>query len=176
MKLHWFVVHCRLWSHIDDQFVYLLTDYVPGGELFHYLRVNGQLEEPHARLYASEVVLVLEYLHDRSVMHRDIKPENILVDLDGHIKVTDFEFARILPDRCWNIKSNQSFVMNWLWKAKDNRELIEYTTLLSAFFANRKCCKQCNKFWVTKLLWGCFINLFDEVNSLVSYECFILFQ
>lgn len=89
----------RLWSFVNSTFVYMLTEYIAGGELFHHLRLNGQFMESDARMYAAEVLLVIEFLHSKSIIHRDIKPENILIDEKGHIKLTDFEFAKVQTDR-----------------------------------------------------------------------------
>lgn len=49
--------------------------------------------------YTTEIVVALEYLHSQSVVYRDLKPENLLLDRDGHLKITDFGFAKILHDR-----------------------------------------------------------------------------
>jgi serine/threonine protein kinase len=50
----------------------------------------GRLSEEQARFYLAEIVLAVEYLHDNQVLYRDLKPENVLIDLEGHIKLTDF--------------------------------------------------------------------------------------
>ncbi|KAL3954794.1 hypothetical protein ACCO45_010357 [Purpureocillium lilacinum] len=85
-------------SFADADSLYMLLDYVPGGELFSYLRRLRRFDEPVARFYAAEIVLVLEYLHERQggVAYRDLKPENLLLDRDGHIKLVDFGFAKRL--------------------------------------------------------------------------------
>jgi serine/threonine protein kinase len=48
------------------------------------------LKEDHARFYAAELALAIEYLHSKNIIYRDLKPENILLAGDGHIKLTDF--------------------------------------------------------------------------------------
>ncbi|OAQ68425.1 protein kinase DC2 [Pochonia chlamydosporia 170] len=85
-------------SFSDHDSLYMLLDYVPGGELFSYLRKLRRFDEPAARFYAAEIVLVLEYLHEQQggVAYRDLKPENLLLDKDGHIKLVDFGFAKRL--------------------------------------------------------------------------------
>jgi protein kinase A len=85
-------------SFSDADFLYLLLDYVPGGELFSYLRKWRRFDEDMARFYAAEIVLVLEYLHEQQggVAYRDLKPENLLLDEEGHIKLVDFGFAKRL--------------------------------------------------------------------------------
>ncbi|GAO17761.1 uncharacterized protein UV8b_04169 [Ustilaginoidea virens] len=85
-------------SFSDRDRLYMLLDYVPGGELFSYLRKLRRFDEPTARFYAAEIVLVLEYLHEHKggVAYRDLKPENLLLDKDGHVKLVDFGFAKPL--------------------------------------------------------------------------------
>ncbi|KAM0513018.1 hypothetical protein ACHAPE_008223 [Trichoderma viride] len=85
-------------SFSDRERLYLVLDYVPGGEIFSYLRKYRRFDEQIARFYAAEIVLVLEYLHERQggVAYRDLKPENLLLDKDGHIKLADFGFAKRL--------------------------------------------------------------------------------
>lgn len=85
-------------SFSDRDFLYILLDYVPGGELFTYLRKFRRFDEEVARFYAAEIVLVLEYLHEQQggIAYRDMKPENLLLDSDGHIKLVDFGFAKRL--------------------------------------------------------------------------------
>ena len=94
---HPFITHL-LASFSDRDFLYLLLDYVPGGELFSYLRKYRQFDEPTARFYAAEIVLVLEYLHEKQdgIAYRDLKPENLLLDARGHVKLVDFGFAKRL--------------------------------------------------------------------------------
>lgn len=85
-------------SFSDHDSLYMLLDYVPGGELFSYLRKLRRFDERVARFYGAEIVLVLEYLHEAQggVAYRDLKPENLLLDADGHIKLVDFGFAKRL--------------------------------------------------------------------------------
>ena len=88
-----------LGSAQDARHVRFVLEYVPGGELFSHLRRLGRFDEPAARFYACETVLALEYLHDRRIAFRDLKPENVLLDARGHVKLTDFGFAKALPAR-----------------------------------------------------------------------------
>ena len=74
--------------------VYLVMEYIIGGELFSHLNNRAFFLEPEARFYAAEVVLALEYLHKVGIIHRDLKPENVLLDDKGHIRITDFGFAK----------------------------------------------------------------------------------
>ena len=70
-------------------------DYCPGGEVFSYLRRARRFNEATSQFYAAEIVLILEFLHEREgVAYRDLKPENILIDAEGHLKLVDFGFAK----------------------------------------------------------------------------------
>ncbi|KAL5981569.1 hypothetical protein ACLOJK_015631 [Asimina triloba] len=75
--------------------LYLVMEYLNGGDLYSLLRKVGCLEEDVARIYIAELVLALEYLHSLGIVHRDLKPDNILVAQDGHIKLTDFGLSKV---------------------------------------------------------------------------------
>ncbi|KAJ7095075.1 hypothetical protein O6H91_Y579300 [Diphasiastrum complanatum] len=75
--------------------LYLVMEYLNGGDLYSMLRNLGCLEEDMARVYIAELVLALEYLHSLGVVHRDLKPDNILIAHDGHIKLTDFGLSKV---------------------------------------------------------------------------------
>lgn len=76
----------------------MLFEYVAGGELFTYLRNRGQFTSRDTLFYICEIVSVLCYLHEQNIVYRDIKPENLLLDNEGHLKFTDFGFAKVLAD------------------------------------------------------------------------------
>nr|XP_011464482.1 PREDICTED: probable serine/threonine protein kinase IREH1 [Fragaria vesca subsp. vesca] len=75
--------------------LYLVMEYLNGGDLYSLLRNLGCLDEDVARVYIAEVVLALEYLHSLCVVHRDLKPDNLLIAHDGHIKLTDFGLSKV---------------------------------------------------------------------------------
>ncbi|KAJ4962695.1 hypothetical protein NE237_022634 [Protea cynaroides] len=75
--------------------LYLVMEYLNGGDLYSLLRNLGCLDEDMARVYIAEVVLALEYLHSLNVIHRDLKPDNLLIAHDGHIKLTDFGLSKV---------------------------------------------------------------------------------
>ena len=92
-----------LWSHKDSHCLYMLFPFIPGGELFSYLRRMKRFSPESACFYASEIVLALEYLHTLSIIYRDLKPENLLLDSEGHLVITDFGFAKKINGRTWTL-------------------------------------------------------------------------
>ncbi|XP_044504871.1 probable serine/threonine protein kinase IRE [Mangifera indica] len=75
--------------------LYLVMEYLNGGDLYSLLKNLGCLDEDMARVYIAELVLALEYLHSANVIHRDLKPDNLLIGQDGHIKLTDFGLSKV---------------------------------------------------------------------------------
>lgn len=74
--------------------LYLILEYLPGGELFMHLEREGIFPEETACFYLAEITLALEHLHSCGIIYRDLKPENILLDKDGHVKLTDFGLCK----------------------------------------------------------------------------------
>jgi len=92
---HPFIVN--LWGTFQDsQNLYMIMDFVAGGELFALLRKSVRFPDPVGKFYAAEVALALHFLHSNGIIYRDLKPENILLDTSGHVKLTDFGFAKRL--------------------------------------------------------------------------------
>ena len=60
--------------------LYMIFDYMNGGDLFHHIKKRGHLGEKEARFYGAQILLGLEYLHQNNIVYRDLKPENILLD------------------------------------------------------------------------------------------------
>ncbi len=74
--------------------LYLVLDYMNGGELFYQLQKETAFNEARAKFYTAELVLALEHLHKYNIVYRDLKPENILLDGNGHIALTDFGLCK----------------------------------------------------------------------------------
>lgn len=74
--------------------LYLILEYLSGGELFMHLEREGMFMEDTAAFYLSEIVVSLEHLHRQGIIYRDLKPENILLDGRGHVKLTDFGLCK----------------------------------------------------------------------------------
>ncbi|KAL2757602.1 hypothetical protein ACRALDRAFT_2101062 [Sodiomyces alcalophilus JCM 7366] len=74
--------------------LYLVTDYMSGGELFWHLQKEGRFDEKRAKFYIAELILAIEHLHKNDIVYRDLKPENILLDANGHIALCDFGLSK----------------------------------------------------------------------------------
>lgn len=74
--------------------LYLVTDYMSGGELFWHLQKEGRFDEKRAKFYIAELILAIQHLHENDIVYRDLKPENILLDANGHIALCDFGLSK----------------------------------------------------------------------------------
>ncbi|KAI8874038.1 kinase-like protein [Ramicandelaber brevisporus] len=87
----------------DHVNLFMVLEFISGGELFSYLRKFHRFPSGTAMFYAGEVLLAFEYLHGYDIIYRDLKPENILIDSSGHIKLTDMGFAKYVPETTWTL-------------------------------------------------------------------------
>lgn len=83
-----------IYAFQTDGKLYLILEYLSGGELFMQLEREGIFMEDMASFYLAEILLALEHLHSEGIIYRDLKPENILLDANGHIKLTDFGLCK----------------------------------------------------------------------------------
>ena len=89
-KLHSPFVVDLMFSFQSERNLFLVMEFLPGGDLFSLLQNLGALAEEPARFYIAEILHAINYLHDHGILHRDLKPDNVLIGKDGHIKLTDF--------------------------------------------------------------------------------------
>lgn len=88
-----FLVHLIYAFQTADK-LYMVLDYMGGGELFFWLKRDKKFSEGRARLYAAEIALGIQALHNADIVYRDLKPENLLLDVEGHLKLTDFGLTK----------------------------------------------------------------------------------
>ena len=82
-------------SFQEDDYLYLIMEYLPGGDFMNLLIKKDILTEEEARFYTAELILAIESIHKMDCIHRDIKPDNVLIDKTGHIKLSDFGLAKV---------------------------------------------------------------------------------
>ncbi|KAL6991547.1 CBL-interacting serine/threonine-protein kinase 23 [Sarracenia purpurea var. burkii] len=75
--------------------IYIVLEFVTGGELFDKIATKGRLKEDEARKYFQQLINAVDYCHSRGVFHRDLKPENLLLDANGILKVSDFGLSAL---------------------------------------------------------------------------------
>ncbi|XP_027697308.1 serine/threonine-protein kinase greatwall isoform X3 [Vombatus ursinus] len=93
-----FIVHLY-YSLQSANNVYLVMEYLIGGDVKSLLHIYGYFDEEMAVKYISEVALALDYLHRHGIIHRDLKPDNMLISNEGHIKLTDFGLSKVALNR-----------------------------------------------------------------------------
>ena len=82
-------------SFQEGEYLFLVMEYCPGGDFMNLLIEKDILTEKEAKFYLAELILAIESIHKLDCIHRDIKPDNILIDSDGHIKLSDFGLSKI---------------------------------------------------------------------------------
>lgn len=70
--------------------IFMIMEYVSGGELFDYIVKHGKLKEHEARRFFQQIISGVDYCHRHMIVHRDLKPENLLLDHNLHVKIADF--------------------------------------------------------------------------------------
>ncbi|TVY13690.1 cAMP-dependent protein kinase type 2 [Lachnellula arida] len=119
-----------LWGTFQDsKNLYMVMDFVEGGELFSLLRKSQRFPNPVAKFYAAEVTLALEYLHSKQIIYRDLKPENLLLDRHGHLKITDFGFAKRVPDITWTLCGTPDYLAPEVVSSKGYNKSVDWWSL-----------------------------------------------
>uniref|UniRef100_A0A0D3HTG4 non-specific serine/threonine protein kinase n=1 Tax=Oryza barthii TaxID=65489 RepID=A0A0D3HTG4_9ORYZ len=83
-------------SFQDEEFLYLVMEYLPGGDMMTLLMRKDTLTDDESRFYVAETILAIESIHKHNYIHRDIKPDNLLLDRTGHLKLSDFGLCKPL--------------------------------------------------------------------------------
>ena len=92
-KIPW-IVNLK-YSFQDENYLYLVMDYLPGGDLMSLLMNKNILSENESKFYIAELISSVESVHKLNCIHRDLKPDNILINKEGHIMLSDFGLSKI---------------------------------------------------------------------------------
>jgi len=125
---HPFIVNL-LTTFQDEKRLFMLMEFVNGGELFSHLRKEGRLPNDHAAFYAAEIILAFAYLHEKHIVYRDLKPENLLIDTEGHMKITDFGFAKVVEDRTWTLCGTPEYLAPEIIQSKGHGKAVDWWAL-----------------------------------------------
>lgn len=90
---HPFIVKLCYAFQSDNQF-HLVLEYAPGGDLYERISRDGKFSIERTKLYIAELALALQYLHSKGIIYRDVKSENVVLDKDGHVRLTDFGWSK----------------------------------------------------------------------------------
>lgn len=119
-----------LWgTFADSANLFMVMDFVEGGELFSLLRKTQRFPNTVAKFYAAEVTLSLDFLHANNIIYRDLKPENLLLDRQGHLKITDFGFAKEVPDITWTLCGTPDYLAPEVVASKGYNKSIDWWSL-----------------------------------------------
>ena len=105
-------------SFQEGDYLYLVMEFLPGGDLMSLLIKKDILTEDEARFYIAELILAVDSIHKLDCIHRDIKPDNVLIDKNGHIKLSDFGLAKV-SDRLYENYKYENFNKNKLTHKKN---------------------------------------------------------
>lgn len=125
---HAFIINLH-WTCHSERFLYMLLEYVCGGELFSYLRNAVKFSNDTAVFYAAEITSALEYLHSLSIIYRDLKPENLLLDRHGHVRICDFGFAKKVYDRTWTLCGTPEYLAPEIIQGKGHHKAVDWWAL-----------------------------------------------
>ncbi|WZN62896.1 cAMP-dependent protein kinase [Chloropicon roscoffensis] len=125
---HAFIVHLFA-TFVDDTSLYMLMEYVAGGEIFSHLRERGRFSTDTSRFYAASIISAIQYLHTKDIIYRDLKPENLLLDYRGFLKVTDFGFAKVVTDRTWTLCGTPEYLAPEIIQSKGHGKSADWWAL-----------------------------------------------
>jgi serine/threonine protein kinase len=125
---HPFVVNMYGSFH-DPRFLYLVLEYIVGGEFFTHLRRAGRFDNDTSRFYSSQIVAIFEYMHGKNIIYRDLKPENILLTASGYLKLTDFGFAKIIDYRTYTLCGTPEYIAPEVLLNKGHGKPVDWWTL-----------------------------------------------
>ncbi|KAG0149725.1 hypothetical protein CROQUDRAFT_669044 [Cronartium quercuum f. sp. fusiforme G11] len=158
----------------DEINLYMLLDFIQGGELFSHLRRAGRFTSDVTRFFAANVLLALQGLHELDIVYRDLKPENILLGPNGYVKLTDFGFAKKVPDRTWTLCGTPEYLAPEIITSKGHGKAVDYWALgiliyemlcgYPPFYNNSNLIENNNPFKIYEKILNCDINFPNHID------------
>merc|ERR1719226_392274 len=125
---HPFIVNMYNCFH-DSRYIFMLLEYIVGGEFFTHLRKAGRFDNEASMFYASRIASIFEYCHGKNIVYRDLKPENILINIDGYVKLTDFGFAKVIEHRTYTLCGTPEYIAPEVLLNKGHGKPVDWWTL-----------------------------------------------
>mmetsp|Transcript_22050 Transcript_22050/g.50380 ORF Transcript_22050/g.50380 Transcript_22050/m.50380 type:complete len:321 (+) Transcript_22050:67-1029(+) len=116
-------------SFHDQRYVYMVLEYIVGGEFFTHLRKAGHFDNGTACFYAAQITAIFEYCHGLNIVYRDLKPENVLLTSDGYVKLTDFGFAKVIEHRTYTLCGTPEYIAPEVLLNKGHGKPVDWWTL-----------------------------------------------
>jgi len=113
----------------DELYLYMVLEYIVGGEFFTHLRTQARFDDQSSRFYSAQIVLIFEYLHEKDIIYRDLKPENLLLDKEGYIKITDFGFAKEVLFKTYTLCGTPEYIAPEVLLNKGHGKGVDWWTL-----------------------------------------------
>jgi len=125
---HPFIVNMYGSFH-DSRYIYMVLEYIVGGEFFTHLRKAGRFDNDQSCFYASQIASIFAYCHSQNIVYRDLKPENILLNADGYVKLTDFGFAKVIEHRTYTLCGTPEYIAPEVLLNKGHGKPVDWWTL-----------------------------------------------
>mmetsp|Transcript_37014 Transcript_37014/g.80822 ORF Transcript_37014/g.80822 Transcript_37014/m.80822 type:complete len:326 (+) Transcript_37014:56-1033(+) len=125
---HPFIVNMYGSFH-DSRYIFMLLEYIVGGEFFSHLRKAGRFDNDQSCFYAAQIASIFEFCHSKNVVYRDLKPENILINKDGYVKLTDFGFAKVIEHRTYTLCGTPEYIAPEMLLNKGHGKPVDWWTL-----------------------------------------------
>lgn len=113
----------------DPRYLFMVLEYIVGGEFFTHLRKAGRFDNSTAKFYAAHVILIFEFLHSKDFIYRDLKPENLLLDSGGYLKITDFGFAKRVAFKTYTLCGTPEYIAPEVLLNKGHGKGVDWWTL-----------------------------------------------
>jgi serine/threonine protein kinase len=107
----------------------MVLEYIVGGEFFTHLRKAGRFDHQASKFYATQIILVFEYMHTSDFIYRDLKPENLLLDKLGFLKITDFGFAKRVAFKTYTLCGTPEYIAPEVLLNKGHGKGVDWWTL-----------------------------------------------